>query len=199
MGMKAKGFVCAVVAMIFLFFVASLAGAQVVASSKMTPALGANDIGLVFSSSNILFGLESYQAGIGAKIAWGNIALRGGLDVGLNGTSQAFSLNLNLAVENHFISGAISPYFGAYALAGYNTQPEVLTAIPFSVGAIAGVEVFIFDFLSVFAEYALAADFIMSTDLATSVDTFDYAISAKMGNNSMIGVVVYFQRDKSRK
>jgi hypothetical protein len=199
MNMKSKGLKCTVIIAVLALGFISIGWAQVVSSSKLTPATGQNDLGLIFNSSNILLGLESYQAGIGGKMAWGNLALRGVVGLGFIGASQAFSVDFGLAIENHFLPGAISPYYGAFARVGYNLQPDVLSIIPFSVGAIIGVEVFLFDFLSVFAEYSLAATFTKTDDLITDESTLDWIIDAKMGNNSMIGVVVYFQRDKSKK
>jgi hypothetical protein len=196
--MKSRGLVIAAAVVVFTA-AATLAGAQALASGKVTPATGANDIGLIFSASNILMDLESYQAGVGGKIAWEELALRAAFDVGYSGVTQAFSINAGIAVENHFMPGVISPYFGAFAQAGYNVVPEVLSLVPFSVGAIAGIEVFIFDFLSIFAEYALSADFALTTDLLTETSTLDWTIETKMGNNSMIGIVVYFQRAKPKK
>ena len=38
----------------------------------------------------------------------------------------------------------------------YMRQAGLMSAVPFSLGAVAGVEVFVFDFLSVFAEYDIA-------------------------------------------
>ena len=77
-------------------------------------------------------------------------------------------------------------------------QSNVTSAVNFSLGALAGVEVFIFDFLSVFAEYTLAANFINTTDLQTSQSTFDYLINTSMGNNAQLGIVIYFMRSGAK-
>ena len=81
---------------------------------------------------------------------------------------------------------------------GYETQANVSSTLNFSLGAVAGVEVFIADFLSLFAEYTLEADFDNTTDFQTSQSTFDYLISTKMGNNAQIGVVVYLMRSGAK-
>jgi hypothetical protein len=185
---------------IIIFLAVSAASpAQSLIASKPSPASGSSDLGLIFCANNIFLDLESYEAGIGAKMAFNDFALRGSIDLGYFGATQAFSVNLGLAVESHFMPGAISPYLGAYTRIGYNIQPGVLSVVPVSLGGIIGVEVFIFDFLSIFAEYALAVDLTLTTDLATATTTFDYVVDTKMGNNSMIGVVVYFQREKAKK
>ncbi len=64
----------------------------------------------------------------------------------------------------------------------------------FSVGAVAGVEFFPLKFLSLFVEYTLAADFTLTTDLSSSTTTFDYLVDMRMGNESTIGIIVYFMR-----
>ena len=56
------------------------------------------------------------------------------------------------------------------------------------------MEVFLFDFLSVFAEYSLAADFTLTTNLQTAQTTFDYLVDTRMGNDSKLGIVLYFMR-----
>jgi hypothetical protein len=160
----------------------------------LSPAKGPSDLGVIFNTTDLLFGLESYQAGLGAKIGFGNRCLRGLFDFTVNGSSNSFAMNFGETIEYHLIPGPISPYIGASAGAGYMTQSNITSAMTFSLGAIAGVEVFIFDFLSVFAEYALAADFTYTTDLQSSQSTFDYLIDTRMGNNAKLGIVIYLMR-----
>lgn len=161
---------------------------------SLSPAKGPCDLGVIFNTSDLLLDLESYQAGLGAKIGWGDLCLRGLFDFTVNGSSQSFALNVGAAFEYHLIPGPISPYVGASAGGGYMTQSNITSAATFSLGALAGVEVFIMDFLSVFAEYALEADFTNTTDLQSSQKTFDYLINTKMGNNAKLGIVIYFMR-----
>jgi hypothetical protein len=169
------------------------------AAGNLSPAKGANDIGLIFNAGNILLGPESYQAGLGLKVGWGNIALRGLLDLAVNGSSASFSVNGGAVVEYHLSPPPISPYVGGYAKVGY-MQPDAFTSIvPLSTGAIAGVEVFISDFLSVFVEYNLAADFTLTTNLQTAQATFDYLIDTRLGNDSKLGIVLYFMRAGAKK
>jgi hypothetical protein len=166
---------------------------------KPSPALGPNDLGLIFSTDNILLGLESYQAGLGVKIGWGKICLRGAFDFLINGASRSFSLNIGATGEYHLAPGPISPYVGGYAQIGYMYQGDLLCAFPFSIGAVAGVEVFIFDFLSIFVEYCLALDFTVTTDLQTSQTTFDYLVDTRLGNGAKLGIVLYFMRIGDKK
>ncbi len=159
---------------------------------------GPVDVGAIFNTSNLLFGLESYQAGLGAKIGWGKLDLRGLFDFTINGSSQSYAVDLGTTVEYHFIPGPVSPYVGASVSLGYMTQSNITSAVTGSLGAVAGIEVFILDFLSVFAEYEVAADLTDTTDLQTSQSTFDYLINTRMGNNASLGVVIYFMRSEAK-
>lgn len=165
---------------------------------NLSPTKGPYDLGIIFNTNDLLFGLESYQAGLGAKIGWGSLYLRGLFDFAVNGSSQSFAIAGGATLEYHLIPGPISPYVGASAGLGYNIQGNVISAANFSLGALAGVEVFIFDFLSVFAEYTIAADLTYSTNLQTSQSTFDYLINTRMGNNMQLGIVIYFMRSGAK-
>ena len=103
-------------------------------------------------------------------------------------------INAGATGEYHLVPGTVSPYVGGYAVLGYMRQNDSIAAVPFSLGVVAGVEVFIFDFLSIFAEYTLAFDFIVTNDLQTSQTTFDYLVDTRIGNSSKIGIVVYLMR-----
>ena len=159
---------------------------------------GPIDIGAIFNTNNLLFGLESYQAGIGVKIGWRKLCLRGLFDFTINGSSQSYAVDIGTTVEYHFIPGPVSPYVGASVSFGYMTQSNVTSAITCSLGAVAGIELFIFDFFSVFAEYEVAADLIDTTDFQTSQSTFDYLINTRMGNSASLGVVIYFMRSEAK-
>jgi len=165
---------------------------------NLSPTKGSTDLGIIFNTNDLVFGLQSYQAGLGAKIGWGSLSLRGLMDFTINGSSQSYAIDGGATLEYHLIPGPISPYIGAFVGGGYMTQTNVTSAVSFSVGALAGVEVFIFDFLSVFAEYAIEADFTNTTDLQTSQSTFDYLINTRMGNTAQLGVVIYFQRSGAK-
>lgn len=165
---------------------------------NLSAARGPVDLGVIFSSSDLLLSLESYQAGLGAKIGWGSLCLRALLDFTVNGSSESYAANVGATMEYHLLPAPISPYLGAFAGGGYMQQSNITSAVDFSLGAIAGVEVFILDFMSVFAEYAIAADFTSTTDLQTSQNTFDYLISSRMGNNAKLGIVIYFMRSGAK-
>jgi hypothetical protein len=166
---------------------------------SLSAAKGPCDLGIIFSTSDILLGLESYQQGLGAKIGWGKLFLRGLFDFTINGSTQSFEIDGGATLEYHLIPGPISPYIGASTSLGYAKQGNVTSSVSFSFGALAGVEVFILDFLSVFAEYEVAALLSDTTETQTSQSTFDYLVNTRMGNNAMLGVVIYFMRSETKR
>lgn len=185
----------------FITIFLSINAASVVAQGdslipSVSPAKGPYDLGVIFNTNDLLLGLESYQAGLGAKIGWGNIFLRGLFNFTLNGSSNSYGLDAGAAVEYHLIPGPISPYVGASIGGGYMTQNKVTSVVTFSFAALAGVEVFVLDFLSVFAEYAVQADLTNTTDIQVSQSTFDYLIDTRMGNGAKLGIVIYFMRSE---
>jgi hypothetical protein len=179
------------------------ANAQTKASSpvqKLEIAQGSCDLGLIFNTSSILLDLESYQAGIGLKIGRDKVSFRGLFDLVLNGASDSFSLNAGAAIQYYLLPGSsLAPYIGSSVGGGYMRQGDALSMVVLSVGALAGVEVFLFDFLSVFAEYAITGDFTFSTDIPSSQTTFDYLVDTGMGNKSKLGIVIYFMRAMKKK
>ncbi len=201
LGGTRRGFFAGIVALLVLFMPLSAFGADAASKDKtLTPKLGPFDIGLIFNTGDILLDLDSYEAGLGVKLGVDDWAYRIGSDIMYNGTSTVFSSSATLGIEYHFLGNTqISPYIGGYAQAGFTMLPTSQMIFPMSAGAILGVEVFIFDFLSVFAEYAIAVDVTIMNDTTAAVTTFDYAIDTKMGNDSKLGVVVYFQKAGAKK
>jgi hypothetical protein len=190
-------------AIIIPFCMATIAAqAESEASSgllKLSPAQGSHDLGLIFSTNNLLLAPEGYQGGIGAKIGWGTFALRAAVDLVLNGSSQSTSVLAGAAGEYHLAPGPVSPYVGGFLQAGYMQQSNTLSVVPITVGALAGVEVFVFDFLSLFAEYSLSLTVTATTDLQSSQTTVDYLVQTGVGNGSKLGIVIYFTRIGARK
>jgi hypothetical protein len=197
---KSRVFVTCViaVAMIALGGAAWAEGAEHRAD-KLSPRTGPLDVGIIFSTPDILLGLESYQGGVGAKFGSEKMDLRSNLDFQINGASNAFSISVGVTGEYHIIEGPISPYVGVSGQIGYAAQQGVLSMIPASIGAVIGAEIFVLDFLSVFAEYGLSADLSLTSNLQTSQTTFDYLIHTHMGNNSKIGVVLWVMRSGTKR
>jgi hypothetical protein len=168
-------------------------------TQKLALPQGPYDIGVIFNTSNILLGLESYQAGLGAKIGRGDMAIRGVLDIVLNGSSGSFSAKAGAAYQYYPTPGTIRPYLGGSLALGFMHQRDVISMGTLSIAPIAGIELFPLDFLSVFAEYAVTLDLSLSKDLTTSLTSFDYLLDTGLGNNSRIGIVIYLMRAGKKK
>ena len=120
---------------------------------------------MIFNTGDILLDLESYQGGLGAKIGMDKYVLRGMVDILLNTDFNPFSLTLGAVLEKHILPGPVSLYWGPCLEMGVtilnnrfdadnwtqNIAWELLSA-----GGVFGIELFIFEFLSVFVEYQLA-------------------------------------------
>ena len=115
------------------------------------------------------------------------------------------SFGLGVALEKHLAPGKASPYIGGFTHLSFTTQKTTTDddnwtqnmSIPISAGGLLGVEFFLLENFSIFAEYVLAADVgisINKTSTAGVVEsTTDYtiALDSRIGNNSKLGVVIY--------
>jgi hypothetical protein len=169
----------------------------------------AKKAGIIFNVSNILLDVESYQGGIGFKWFFKDtLAYRGSFDFGYSDSSSALHITLGNTLEYHFVLGRVSPYVGAFLNFGYTRYEEEfdssswskVKSIPISAGPVLGVEVSIFQFLTIFAEYRLSFEY-NHTTVYQYVDTSEsqekessFNVSTGLGNDAKIGVVVYFNR-----
>lgn len=163
--------------------------------------------GFIFNTSNLLLDIDSYQAGVGIKALYdNNIAIRYLGDIFYSNSSNAFSTTLGAAFEKHFRKGRISPYWGGFIEAGYIGQETIEDVnnwtknklFPLSIGGILGVEVFLLEYISVFAEYKLSLKGTISLESSSTFGNvtkneavFNYSIDSGIGNNSSIGIVIY--------
>jgi hypothetical protein len=183
------------VALVCLVFTGLAAyGEEGADSAKMMPVTGPCDLGVIFNTSSLLLELESYQAGLGAKIGLGRLGLRGSFGLGINGSASSLDLGAGVAAEYHLTPQPVSFYAGGSLDAGYVRQSGLLWSVPLTVAVLAGVEVFPFEFLSLFAEYKIAFSFSATTLFSTSQTTFDYLLQTGIGNGARIGLVLYFMR-----
>jgi len=178
---------------------------------KNEDALKKNDkkTGIIFNVTDILLDLESYQGGVGIKrYSTDSLAYRVSFDFNYTDKSSSWLLVLGNTLEYHFIRGRVSPYFGGFLDIGYATYKDEsdsnnwtkVSSIPLSIGPIFGVEVNIFEFLALFAEYSVSFDY--TTTKTTTSDAGSesvqkesgFSIGTGMGNESKIGVVIYFNR-----
>ncbi len=141
--------------------------------------------GIVFNLSQDLRGLDSSPDGVSVKLAFGASALRLRASAEWASASGAFSAGGGLTYEYHFAWGTVSPYVGAFADAQYVWDGVSVPVLPASAGAVAGIEIFPFPFLSIFAEYEAAVDLTVTPSQVTGT------AALKLGNASRVGVVVY--------
>lgn len=202
----------AIAAVILLSCAAATLPAQKTSLFKLgAPKAGERDIGIIFNTTDLLLNLESYQGGLGGKIGVKDWELRGladfGLHVGVNPSS--FNLGLGAVLEKHLTPGPISVYWGPSVGTAMNvitnkTDEDNWTQSIFmdllAAGAVLGVEVFVFDFLSVFVEYQVEATLglnVYRNSVAGSVSSStEWAgdLGVALGNDAMFGIVFYFQR-----
>ncbi|MBN1835412.1 MAG: hypothetical protein JW820_06140 [Spirochaetales bacterium] len=169
-------------------------------------ALAAVDsLGLIFNTTDILFEMESFRGGIGAELGLQRFAIRGWLDLEFQTQFNPFSFTLGGAFKKRILPGRVSPYGGGYLEIGFahlrtGSDPSYwyrTNALVMTLGGMLGVEVFVFDFLSLFAEYALPFE-IKYTHTAESIagsetvtNDWDYGMDIGLGNSARIGIVVY--------
>ena len=179
-----------------------IAGLSSPAWSQEAPRLG-----LIFNASNILMDIESYQAGIGVKLRTGNSAFRFLADGFFTNSSMTMSVDFGVAYEYHLTAARVSPYVGGFASVGYTSQKTTVdadnwtqnTSTPISAGGLFGAEVFVTDFLSLFAEYQVAIDITQTntktSDAGTVTDDPQNSLifDTGIGNGSKIGIVIYLK------
>jgi hypothetical protein len=190
------------VSLLMGFSFPQLVGAQAPQTGATKPShigRALTDIGLIFNTDSLLLDLESYQAGVGVKMGWSDLCARVLLDLVANGSSGSYLIDAGTAIEYHLLPAPLSFYVGTSLTAGYRYQQDWLSSGHISLSGLSGVELFLTDFLSVFAEYAVRADFALSKDLNTHQTSFDFLVDTGMGNSSKIGIVIYFIRTAKKK
>lgn len=166
-------------------------------------------LGFLFNTSNLFLDIESYQAGVGTKLLLQNdVALRFLIDLFYANNSNTFSGALGVTFEKHFNPGRVSPYWGGFIEAGLLSQKTEVDSdnwtknlsFPIGLGGVLGVEFFILEFLSVFAEYTLSFNgvFVFGSSSDAGVVTKDdmdlqYSIDSGIGNDSKLGITIYLE------
>jgi len=175
------------------------------------PAAGPLDLGVIFNTNDLLLEPESYQGGLGVKIGLDQFMLRAMADIVLNTGFNPFSLSVGAVLEKRLLPGPVSMYWGPSARMGFTFLTNRIDANDWfrsidweilTTGLVGGIELFIFDFLSVFAEYNLAVNLGVSfnrVSVAGSVSSshkFSYNLDLGLGNSAKFGIVVYIMRKK---
>ena len=163
--------------------------------------------GLIFNTNDLLLDIESYQGGLGIKrYLKEDTAIRGLLDFNYSKANNSFLINVGASLEHHLSSGRITPYIGGFLNLEFIYYKDEIDAdnwtkvssFPISIGPMFGAELFIFDFLSVFAEYNLAISYTITTtktsvagNTSKSSDS-SFGVDLSIGNDSKLGIVLYF-------
>lgn len=106
---KRGAFIAAFIAIVLFVITPSVTAEGGSPTPSLSPAKGPYDLGVIFSASDLLLGLESYQAGLGAKIGWRNLCLRGLFDFTVNGSSESLAVNVGATGEYHPFPGLFRP------------------------------------------------------------------------------------------
>ena len=167
------------------------------------------NIGLIFNINESIVSFDSYQGGLGLKLGWNQFNFRFLVDFLYSNASETTAFDTSVSFEYHPASHFLSPYAGAYVGVGHASQVEKIgkpkittstTSTSVFGGPLFGVEVFILDFLSLFAEYVVKFEHTNTTikektSSNTETDTNrNLLIDTALGNGSMIGIVIYFKR-----
>jgi hypothetical protein len=154
--------------------------------------------GLIFTTSDILLSLGDYQSGVGIKLKADDYAIRASVNVDYESSDNIFELGLGGTYERPFFTGRVSPYWGGALILGYEFDGEddlssnETTSYTAGITALLGAEIYVFDFLSFFAEYGMG--FAFSRSSSDGDTSFNYRIGtdiSDLGNQASIGVTVY--------
>lgn len=163
-------------------------------------------MGFIFSTPNILLDIDEYNGGVGFKMKFPDFSLRFMGDFGYSSSTDIISFDLGASIEKPFRDGRISPYIGGGILAGIENERVEIDAdnwttqltIPFEASGYLGVEFFLLEFLSVFAEYEVALRFnsikVSESINGTVTDTsnWNWDVNTGIGNSGRLGFVIYF-------
>ena len=165
--------------------------------------------GLIFNVENVLFDLDSFQSGIGYKVSLNELSsLRFLADIFYSNSLDTFSTNLGITYTRYFeLIDRINPYLGGFVDLGYLSQRNLIDddnwtknlTVPVSCGLVLGVEYFLLDFLSIFAEYSTELQLTIQKEtqnvageITEGENTYSSVFDTGIGNNSSLGLIVYF-------
>lgn len=164
--------------------------------------------GIIFNTSNILLDLEEYQSGVGIKLRGEDYSIRGLFSVSYESSNDEFVTNMGITYEKPFFPGRVSPYWGIAGKLGLNLDKDEYdadnwvntTTVTGNLSAVFGTEVYIFEFLSVFAEYNLGTSVSWakvvqsSSGTETESTTTNFSIGTELGNEASLGMVIYLEK-----
>ena len=197
---------------LIVFSLVLLTISAVVAQEEIKEYKNPLNLGVIFNIGESIFSLESYQGGLGFKLGRNAIDARFLTNFYYSNSLSSLSIDLNSSVEYHLNDATVSPYLGGNLGIGHISQKEkygvgeTWTAIKDLIlygGPLFGVEIFVLDFLSLFAEYSFRIEHHKNTiqdntpDKLITKETKILVLNTGLGNNANIGLVVYFKRNDS--
>ncbi len=164
--------------------------------------------GIIFNTSNILLDLKEYQSGVGIKLRGEDASIRGLFSISYESSNDEFDTNIGITYERPFFAGRVAPYWGIAGKVGFNLDKDETdsdnwmntTSITGNLSAVFGTEVYLYEFLSVFAEYNLGASVSRVKVLQSSSGTetentnINFSIGTELGNEASLGVVIYLEK-----
>ena len=163
-------------------------------------------LGFMFNAPNLLFDIDSYQGGVGARLRYPDFGIRALLSMAYGSTNSAIKARAGIVYTRSFHPGRVEPYWGVGVSGGFDrerlgTDPDNYTEVDVLSGsavAVLGAEVFVLDFVSVFAEYEVYADLNRTTirqavgGVVTDGDpTTTFGFGLDIGNEAAIGITIY--------
>ena len=162
--------------------------------------------GLLFSTNNILLDIGTYGTGFGMVLHTQENAIRASISGFASNSSSILEMELGGAWVNYVRAARVSPYWIVSGSTGFlteKTDPDNWTrdtTLLGTVGAGFGAEFFILEFLSLFAEYQLVANFARSQTTVSVGGTatpgeavWTYFAQTELGNSSRLGIAVYLK------
>ncbi len=156
--------------------------------------------GIIFNTSNLLMDISGYQSGFGMKFRGEHFSLRTLLSMGYDSSTEVLDTTIGVALEKPFFTGRVTPFWGFSLEGGYVEDEGDMfdsTTLSAKIAALLGVEVYILEFLSVFAEYELGASVSrveVDQDSGGGSDSTNHAFGTGLGNDASIGIVIYLEK-----
>ena len=164
-------------------------------------------VGFIFNTPNLLLDVDAYQGGFGLAYRSPLATLRLLALLGFESGTGTFEARFGATYTQPFFTGRVSPYWGFLAEVGFESERSEADEYNYTramvrnakAGGVLGVEMLIFDFLSVFAEYQLALG-TARTMIEQRVEgelqessARHVALGVGMGNNGSVGIVIYLR------
>ncbi len=159
--------------------------------------------GMVFSTGNILFDLDAYRGGIGGRFVFPDFSLIASIGGGYESGNNVFAITGSFSAVVPIIKGRVIPYWGGVFSIDFSHSGNVLGSSVYTnmltskIGGVLGVEFFLHEYVSIFAEYELVAGVSRSVvrqninNNLVGDPAVNFMIGSDLGNNSSIGVTVY--------